>query len=230
MARNAAAVQQRLGRLALISIADIGVFFAVLLVGFAYVWKRGDLDWVRAVTRRTTELPAHRTRRPARRWSRASRCCRPERGLRAAGTTSSELDLNHMTGPAFVDQLKAKFGDKITGANLETIDPWIEVTAGGSARGLPLPARRADALRSTSELHHGGRLFRARREEGRQDRLAAAPGSGLSPSSMPHKHSLVLKVMLPRWKRRPAGRTARGAERRPAFGARPTGTSARCST
>jgi NADH-quinone oxidoreductase subunit A len=27
---------------------DIAVFFAVLLVGFAYVWKRGDLDWVRA--------------------------------------------------------------------------------------------------------------------------------------------------------------------------------------
>jgi len=31
------------------TIVDIGVFFAVLLVGFAYVWKRGDLDWVRAV-------------------------------------------------------------------------------------------------------------------------------------------------------------------------------------
>jgi NADH-quinone oxidoreductase subunit A len=25
-------------------------FFAVLLVGFAYVWSRGDLDWVRAVS------------------------------------------------------------------------------------------------------------------------------------------------------------------------------------
>ena len=34
-----------------ISIVDIGVFFAVLLVGFAYVWKRGDLDWVRALGR-----------------------------------------------------------------------------------------------------------------------------------------------------------------------------------
>lgn len=27
---------------------DILFFFGVLLVGFAYVWKRGDLDWVRA--------------------------------------------------------------------------------------------------------------------------------------------------------------------------------------
>ena len=37
--------------LAWISLADIGVFFAVLLVGFAYVWRRGDLDWVRAISR-----------------------------------------------------------------------------------------------------------------------------------------------------------------------------------
>jgi NADH-quinone oxidoreductase subunit A len=42
-------------RLALLSIYDIGVFFAVLLVGFAYVWKRGDLDWVRAVSRDRAE-------------------------------------------------------------------------------------------------------------------------------------------------------------------------------
>lgn len=36
-------------QLAWVTIVDIAVFFAVLLVGFAYVWKRGDLDWVRAV-------------------------------------------------------------------------------------------------------------------------------------------------------------------------------------
>ena len=42
-------------QLAWITIVDIGLFFAVLLVGFAYVWKRGDLDWVRAVGR---EQPA----------------------------------------------------------------------------------------------------------------------------------------------------------------------------
>lgn len=36
--------------LALTGVADILVFFGILLVGFAYVWKRGDLDWVRAIT------------------------------------------------------------------------------------------------------------------------------------------------------------------------------------
>ena len=29
---------------------DLLVFFGVLLVGFAYLWKRGDLDWVRSTT------------------------------------------------------------------------------------------------------------------------------------------------------------------------------------
>jgi NADH-quinone oxidoreductase subunit A len=41
----------RAGRLlAGIAVADMATFFAVLLVGFAYVWSRGDLDWVRATT------------------------------------------------------------------------------------------------------------------------------------------------------------------------------------
>jgi NADH-quinone oxidoreductase subunit A len=42
--------------LAWTSFADIAVFFAVLLVGFAYVWRRGDLDWVRATTSHKGEV------------------------------------------------------------------------------------------------------------------------------------------------------------------------------
>jgi NADH-quinone oxidoreductase subunit A len=34
--------------LAWLAFWDIAVFFGVLLVGFAYLWKRGDLDWVRS--------------------------------------------------------------------------------------------------------------------------------------------------------------------------------------
>src|SRR5262249_52704543 len=30
------------------AVPDILVFFGVLLVGFAYLWRRGDLDWVRS--------------------------------------------------------------------------------------------------------------------------------------------------------------------------------------
>lgn len=35
--------------------ADLLVFFGVLLVGFAYVWKRGDLDWIRALTKKSAQ-------------------------------------------------------------------------------------------------------------------------------------------------------------------------------
>jgi NADH-quinone oxidoreductase subunit A len=36
--------------LARTALVDMAAFFAVLLCGFAYVWYRGDLDWVRAVS------------------------------------------------------------------------------------------------------------------------------------------------------------------------------------
>jgi NADH-quinone oxidoreductase subunit A len=36
------------GGLAWIAFWDILIFFGVLLVGFAYLWKRGDIDWVRS--------------------------------------------------------------------------------------------------------------------------------------------------------------------------------------
>jgi NADH-quinone oxidoreductase subunit A len=35
-------------QLVYISLAEIMVFFGVLLVGFAYLWRRGDLEWVRS--------------------------------------------------------------------------------------------------------------------------------------------------------------------------------------
>ncbi len=44
--------------IALFSFVDILVFFGVLLVGFAYVWKRGDLDWVRAVAEKAKKAAA----------------------------------------------------------------------------------------------------------------------------------------------------------------------------
>lgn len=45
-------------QLGLFSLIDVLVFFGVLLVGFAYVWKRGDLEWIRAVTATPTSEPA----------------------------------------------------------------------------------------------------------------------------------------------------------------------------
>ena len=48
-----------------VALGEIVVFFGILLVGFAYLWKRGDLAWVRslqaerqAATQRQAPAPA----------------------------------------------------------------------------------------------------------------------------------------------------------------------------
>jgi len=58
------ATQQAAGNLAVIAFVDLLVFFGVVLVGFIYLWKRGDLDWVRAL-QETQAAPATST------WSEA---------------------------------------------------------------------------------------------------------------------------------------------------------------
>ncbi len=91
--RGDRAVADLAGSLARMSILDILVFFAVLLVGFAYVWKRGDLDWVRALSkeramqpsarcagaRRTRRTRAHRIRQTAFSWPRRRHAAGDER-------------------------------------------------------------------------------------------------------------------------------------------------------
>jgi len=43
------AVAQSGRMLARTAVIDMSLFYVILLVGFAYVWYRGDLDWVRTV-------------------------------------------------------------------------------------------------------------------------------------------------------------------------------------
>lgn len=51
-AASAATFAELARKLARAAMADMAVFFLVLMVGFAFVWSRGDLDWVRALPRR----------------------------------------------------------------------------------------------------------------------------------------------------------------------------------
>lgn len=44
--------------LAWLAFGDIMIFFAVLLVGFVYLWRRGDLAWVRSTAAQLPESPA----------------------------------------------------------------------------------------------------------------------------------------------------------------------------
>lgn len=48
-AQSAAEMADLAVTLGWIALADILVFFGVLLVGYAYLWRRGDLNWVRSV-------------------------------------------------------------------------------------------------------------------------------------------------------------------------------------
>lgn len=52
-----AAHQEASKQLAWLAFADILIFFGVLLVGFAYLWKRGDLDWVRSTEAQQEATP-----------------------------------------------------------------------------------------------------------------------------------------------------------------------------
>lgn len=51
--QQAMAISQSLNAatdMAWIAFVDVLFFFGVLLVGFAYLWRRGDLDWVRSLS------------------------------------------------------------------------------------------------------------------------------------------------------------------------------------
>lgn len=105
-----------------------------------------------------------------------------------------------MSGPGFLERLKQEFGDAIRGANLEALDPWIEI----APEGLPdvalylrdEPDLRFDMLNCISGVDYF-----------EPDPKKAAK-AGFEPhvevvyhlSSIVHKHSLVLKVILPRWR------------------------------
>jgi NADH-quinone oxidoreductase subunit C len=105
-----------------------------------------------------------------------------------------------MSGPTFVDQLKSKFGDTIVGTNFENIDPWIEVTADGLVEVCEYlctePGLSFDYLNCISGVDY----FHA--DEKKQAKASWDPHVEIVYHlfSMKLKHSLVLKVCLPRWK------------------------------
>ena len=104
-----------------------------------------------------------------------------------------------MSGPTLVDQLKQKFGDVISGANLENIDPWIEVTPHGIVEVCQHmrdePSLAFDYLNSVTAVDY------LHTDEKKAAKVDWQPHVEVVYHlfSMQHKHSVVLKVMLPRW-------------------------------
>ena len=105
-----------------------------------------------------------------------------------------------MSGQTLVDQLKQKFGDKITGSNLENVDPWIEVSPEGLLEVCTHlrdePSLAFDYLNDLTAVDY------LQTDEKKLKKTEWEPHLEVVYHlfSMQHKHSLVLKVMLPRWK------------------------------
>lgn len=105
-----------------------------------------------------------------------------------------------MSGETFLNRMNAKFGDKITGGNFEAIDPWVEVSPEGLVEVMTY-------LRDEDDLK-----FDMLNSVTAVDYFQPDPKKAAKASFDPHlevvyhlssivkKHTLVIKVMLPRWK------------------------------
>jgi len=105
-----------------------------------------------------------------------------------------------MSGPSLLEQLKSKFGDKITGAQLEAIDPWIEVAPDALADVCRFlkdsPELRFDMLNCISAVDY----FEPDPKKAAKADFEPHLEVVYHLSSTVKKHTLVLKVMLPRWR------------------------------
>lgn len=110
-----------------------------------------------------------------------------------------------MSGQAFVDQLKQKFGEKIAGANLENVDPWIEVTPDGLLE--VCKHLRDDPKLAFDYLNCISGVDYLHVDEKQAAKSPWQPHTEVVYHlfSMQHKHSLVIKVMLSRWRDGVAG-------------------------
>ena len=101
---------------------------------------------------------------------------------------------------ALLDRLKKKFGDKITGANSTNLDPWIEV-APESLADVCLYLRDEKDLRF-NYLNCISGVDYLELDPKKATKVDWQPHTEVVYHlwSLTHKHSLVLKVILPRWK------------------------------
>ena len=104
-----------------------------------------------------------------------------------------------MAGKNLIDRLKQKFGEKITGAKLEVIDPWIEVAPDSLVEVCRFlrddPDLRFNLLNCITAVDYFEPDPKKAAKTDWQPHLEVV----YHVSSIAKKHSLVVKVMLPRW-------------------------------
>lgn len=105
-----------------------------------------------------------------------------------------------MIDEAFLQKLKQRFGGKISGASLESIDPWIEVMPAGLVEVCRYlkeePSIAFDYLNSICVVDY----FEADPKKAAKASWKPHLQVVYHLSSIRHKTTGVVKVMLPRWK------------------------------
>ena len=110
-----------------------------------------------------------------------------------------------MNGQVFLDRLKQKFGATITGANFDNIDPWIEIAPAGLLAVCRYLRDEPDLRFDMLSLISGVDYFEP--DAKKAAKVAWQPHTEVVYHlwSVKHRRSLVLKVILPRWKDDRAG-------------------------
>ncbi len=110
-----------------------------------------------------------------------------------------------MSGENLLDRLGRQFGDAIRGANLEALDPWIEVAPEGLVAICQYlrdePDLRFDMLNCISAVDY----FEPDPKKAAKADFEPHLEVVYHLSSIQYKHTLVLKVILPRWRNDAAG-------------------------
>jgi len=105
-----------------------------------------------------------------------------------------------MTGQKFTDRLKKRFGEKITGASLDAIDPWVEVSPDSLVEVCVYlrdePDLRFNMLNCVTAVDYLETDPKKAAKVGWEPHMQVV----YHMSSIPLKHTLVIKVKIPRWK------------------------------
>jgi NADH-quinone oxidoreductase subunit C len=105
-----------------------------------------------------------------------------------------------MHGQQFLDRLKQRFGDGITGANFEAVDPWIEVAPAALPEVGKYLRDEPDLRFDMLQLISGVDYFEPDAKKAAKVTWKPHTEVVYHLWSVPNRVSLVLKVMLPRWK------------------------------
>jgi NADH-quinone oxidoreductase subunit C len=105
-----------------------------------------------------------------------------------------------MHGQQFLDRLKQRFGDGITGENFEAVDPWIEVAPAALPEVGKYLRDEPDLRFDMLQLISGVDYFEPDAKKAAKVTWKPHTEVVYHLWSVPNRVSLVLKVILPRWK------------------------------